>query len=123
MSNFPNNLKYNKDFSWIKVEEDVATIGITQLAASKVEEFVFLILPKKGAIKIGDTYATAEAIKWSGHFSSPIKGEVIEVNDAVFDSPSLINEDAYSNWIAKIKIEEIEELMDHEEAIKHYSKL
>lgn len=121
MSNneLPDNLKYNKDYSWIKIEKDVATIGMIGPGAQKVNEFVFIMLPEKGKkIKKGETYVTLEAVKWSGHLSSPVSGEIVEVNEPLYDEPSEINKDAYKNWIVKIKLsnpEEINELLDSEE--------
>ncbi len=110
---YPEDLKYNKDYSWVKIEGDTATLGIIKPGAEKVKEFVFIMLPEKGKkVKKGEKYASLEAVKWSGQLSSPVTGEVTEVNNPLFDEPSKINEDAYKNWIAKIKIEDKEELDD-----------
>ncbi|MEM4245324.1 MAG: glycine cleavage system protein H, partial [Candidatus Nanoarchaeia archaeon] len=77
----PADLLYNKDYSWVKLRGDVAEVGIIEPAAKKVKEFVFIKLPEKSKIiKQGDTYVSLEAVKWSGHLSSPVSGEVIEVN-------------------------------------------
>jgi glycine cleavage system H protein len=110
-NNFPDNLLYNRDYSWIKIEDETATLGVIKPAADKVKEFVFAKLPKKGEkLSRGDTYATLEALKWSGQLSTPLSGEVVEVNEKVFDQPSLINQDPYGKgWIAKIKLENPEE--------------
>jgi glycine cleavage system H protein len=109
--NLPTNLLYNNDYSWIKIEGDVATLGIIKSACDKIEEFVFVKLPEKGQkIKKGEVYVSLEALKWSGHLSSPFTGEVLEVNDEVFDEPSIINEDPYGKgWIAKVKMEDNKE--------------
>ena len=116
MSDYPEGLLYNKDYSWIKVDGDVATVGVIGPAAKKVKEFVFIQLPEKGkSIKQGETYVSLEAMKWSGHLSSPFTGEIIDVNIDLFDEPSKINENPYKEWIAKIKMsapEEKEKLMD-----------
>ncbi len=105
-SKLPENLLYNKDYSWIEIDGDVATLGITNLASERVSEFVFIDLPKKGAkIKKGDTYVSLEALKWSGHLESPFGGEIVEVHDELFDEPEIINKDPYGDgWIVKIKI-------------------
>ena len=102
----PNNLLYNKDYSWIKIENDIATLGIIKPATDKISEFVFVKLPEKGEnIKAGDTYVSLEAVKWTGHLSSPLSGEIIAVNEEVFDEPSIINEDPYKKgWIVKLKL-------------------
>jgi glycine cleavage system H protein len=114
----PTNLLYNNDYSWVKIEGDVATLGITKTACDKVQEFVFVKLPEKSQqIKKGETYVSLEAIKWSGHLSSPLSGEVVEVNEDIFDEPSMINEDPYGKgWIAKIKMKDISEKDDLIEA-------
>ncbi|HKK54164.1 MAG TPA: glycine cleavage system protein GcvH [Patescibacteria group bacterium] len=116
----PTNLLYNNDYSWVKIEDDVAILGIIKPACDKIEEFVFVKLPEKGQkIKRGEVYASLEAIKWSGHLSSPFTGEIIEVNEDIFDEPSIINEDPYGKgWIAKIKLankEEKDDLVSAEE--------
>jgi glycine cleavage system H protein len=108
MSDFPENLLYNKDYSWARIENDTAVIGVIKPAADKVKEFVFIKLPKKGQfIKQGETFVSLEALKWSGHMGSPAAGEIIEVNDELFDEPAVINRDPYGQgWIAKIKLSE-----------------
>ena len=78
------------------------------------------MLPEVGAeIKIGDTYASLEAIKWSGHLTSPVSGIVVEVNEEVFNDPSLLNKDA-SLFLMKVKYSEIDELMSEDEMKKFY---
>ena len=123
---FPKDLKYNEDYSWIKLNGDIAIVGVLGTSAKKVKEFVFIQLPKKNKkIKKGERYISLEAVKWSGHLSSPFSGEVIEVNEELFDEPSKINENPYQEWIIKIKLDnkkEIEKLMDSEKAIKFYEK-
>ncbi len=125
-NNFPEDLKYNKDYSWIKVQGDTATLGIIGPSAKKVKEFVFIMLPEKGEkIKKGEKYVSLEAVKWTGHLSSPVTGEIIEVNNPLFNEPSEINKDGYENWIVKIKIEdkdELNELLNSEEASKFYNE-
>ncbi len=107
----PKNLLYNKDYSWFKIEDDIVTLGIVKPASDRVEEFVFVKLPDKGQkIKAGDVYVSLEAVKWTGHLSCPLSGEIIEVNEEVFDEPSIINEDPYGKgWIAKLKMKNPEE--------------
>ncbi|MFW5879845.1 MAG: glycine cleavage system protein H [bacterium] len=121
----PNELKYNEDNSWVKVEGDTATVGITEPAAKKVQEFVFIQLPQKEKIKQGEKYVSIEAVKWSGHLTSPVSGEIIEVNDSLFDEPGKINQEPYKNWIMKVKLDdpkEVENLMDAKQAEEFYSK-
>ena len=103
--NLPNDFKYNKDYSWVKVQGEIATIGMIAPAAQKVKEFVFIMLPEKGKkLQKKENYVSLEAVKWSGHLSSPLSGEIIEVNDSLYDEPTKINNDAYKNWIIKLKM-------------------
>ena len=115
-------LKYNKDFSWVLVKGDIATLGIIEPASKKAKEFVFVMLPKVGdKIKKEETYASIEAVKWTGHLSSPLTGEISEVNEEVYDEPSLLNEDPYGNWIVKMRLsnpKELDELLTAKEAEK-----
>ncbi|MGM5488431.1 MAG: glycine cleavage system protein H [Nanobdellota archaeon] len=122
--NLPENLKYNKDNSWVKFDGETATVGVAEPATKKVE-FVFIQLPEKGKITKGDTYVSLEGIKWSGHLASPVTGTVTEVNEQLFDEPSKINEDPYGQWIMKVTLadpNEVEELMDSDQAKKEYGE-
>ena len=109
----PDDLLYTKDNSWVKIEGDIAIIGVTEPAAKQVKEFVFINLPKKGEqILKGSTYVSLESVKWSGHLQSPVSGEIIDVNEALFDEPSKINKDPYGSWIMKVKLSNKDELKD-----------
>jgi len=112
------NLKYDNENSWVEIQGNTAVIGVTKSAAKKVKEFVLIEITEKGReIKKGDTYASVEAVKWSGHFSSPLSGKITEINESLIDEPSKINKDPYSSWIVKIEMsnkEEIKELSDTE---------
>ncbi|MEM4336961.1 MAG: glycine cleavage system protein GcvH [Candidatus Woesearchaeota archaeon] len=124
---FPRGLKYSKDYCWVKLEGDVCTVGIIEPAVKKIKELVFINLPKKGKnIKQGETYTSLEAIKWSGHLTSPVSGKIIEVNESLFQEPSRINKKPYECWIMKVKLKdkkELEELMNSKEAKNFYSSL
>lgn len=124
--NLPDNLKYDKDYSWIKIDGDTALVGITGPAATKAKEFAFIKLPEKGGkIKQGETYVSLEAVKWSGHLSSPVSGEIIEVNDPLFDEPSKINKEPYKSWIMKVRLDDVKEtdnLLTSNEAKKNYDE-
>jgi glycine cleavage system H protein len=125
--NFPTNLKYDKDYNWVLEQDGIAAIGIMELAAKKVKEFVFIGLPKKGAkIKKGDECIGLESVKWTGKMKSPLSGEVIEVNMDAYNEPSIINKNSYKNWLIKIKISnpaELDSLMDSKDAKNHYKVL
>lgn len=100
----PDELLYNKDSSWVKIDGKIATVGIIEPSAKLVKEFLFIKLPEVGRIDQGDHYVSLEALKWSGHLSSPVTGEIIEVNEALFDEPETINEHPYLKWVMKVKI-------------------
>jgi glycine cleavage system H protein len=112
MSN-PTDLHYTKEHEWLKVEGDVATIGITAYAAEKLGDVVFVDLPKIGA---KTTYmkicGEIESTKSVGELYSPVDGEVVEVNSAVTNSPELVNQDAFgAGWLIKVRFESLPELM------------
>jgi glycine cleavage system H protein len=107
----PDDRFYDDQYTWIKMEEKLVSVGIVKPAADLVKEFVFIQLPKKGQkIKKGEVFVSVEAVKWSGHMRSPVTGTIEEVNDKLFDDPSLINKNPYQEWIVKIKVEHPEEL-------------
>ncbi len=113
-------LYYTKNDEWIKVEGDIGTVGITDYAQDKLGDIVYLEDIEKGKkIKAGETLTTIESVKAASDIYAPVSGEVIEVNSEVIKEPSIINKDPYGKgWIAKIKIEnpdELKELMKAEE--------
>lgn len=111
-----NSLKYTADHEWIALEGDVATVGITDYAADKLGDVVFVELPSAGT---GVTAATVvgeiESTKSVGELYAPLDGEVLEANDAVVDDPSLVNSDPFGEgWLVKIKVDAaaVEGLLD-----------
>ncbi len=113
----PDELSYNKDSTWIKTEEidgnTIVTLGIIEPAAKSVEEFLFIKLPEANeTIAKDDIYVSLEAMKWTGHLKTPVSGEIIEVNEEVYDEPETINKDPYNTWICKIKLFNTDELKD-----------
>ncbi len=109
-------LYYSKSDEWVKVENDVAAIGITFYAQDQLGDIVYLEEVKTGIqLKKGDTLTTIESVKAVAEVFSPISGEVIEVNADVINDPSQINQDPYGNgWFVKIKMsqpDETKELM------------
>jgi glycine cleavage system H protein len=100
----PDNLLYNKDSSWIKINQDIATLGIIEPIVKTLKEFLFIKFSDNKIIKAGDVYVSLETLKWSGHITSPLSGEIIEINKKLYDSPNKINQDPYNSWIIKIKL-------------------
>jgi glycine cleavage system H protein len=110
-------LYYSKSDEWIKVENDVGTIGITDYAQDQLGDIVYVEEIKKGKrLNKGDVITTVESVKAVSEVYSPISGEVIEVNQTILDEPSQINKDPFGEgWFAKIKIskpDETKELMN-----------
>ena len=122
--NVPENLKYTNDHEWALVEEDIATVGITEYAAGELGDVVYVELPEVGATATkGDSIGTIEAVKTVADIYSPLSGEIIEVNSALNDNSELINQDPFGKgWIVKLKLSdpsEVSELLNHED----YKKL
>lgn len=110
--NVPAELKYTSDHEWIRIEGDIATIGITDYAQSELGDVVFVELPEiEEEFAQGDVAATIEAVKTVADVLIPISGTITAVNEALDDTSELINQDAYGDgWILKIKIADSSEL-------------
>jgi len=115
----PKNLRYS-EYVWAKADGDKATLGVTDYGLKQIKEVVFIDLPKKGQrLKAGDTFLSLESVKWSGHVASPVSGEVVDVNDSLFDAPDKLNKDPYGAWVCKVclsKPDELKQLMDSKKA-------
>ena len=113
-TNLPENLKYAESHEWVRLEGDIATVGITDHAQAELSDVVFVDLPSVGAIlPVGDPAAVVESVKAASDIYSPITGEVVEVNEELGNDPALVNSDPYgSGWIYKVKISEPSELED-----------
>lgn len=122
--NFPENLKYSKDHEWIKVEGDVAHVGITDFAQSELGEIVFVDVTTEGeSLGKNDVFGSVEAVKTVSDLLMPIAGEVLELNAELEDKPELINEDPYGKgWIIKIAVSDAAEL-DSLLSAEEYKKL
>ena len=117
--NVPNNLKYTKDHEWIRVEGEVAFVGITDFAQSELGEIVFVENEKEGeTIEANEVFGSIEAVKTVSDLCMPVTGEILEVNAALEDAPELVNNDPYGEgWMIKIAVKdaaEIDGLMDAE---------
>lgn len=113
--NVPNDLLYTKTHEWVRLEGDIATIGITDFAQSELGDIVYVDLPTVGrALQSDDTLGSIESVKTVSDVYSPIAGEVVEVNQSLGAQSELINSDPYgSGWIAKIRLsQEAQGLMD-----------
>ncbi|MFQ5850288.1 MAG: glycine cleavage system protein GcvH [Candidatus Binatia bacterium] len=111
---FPDGLKYSKEHEWVLVEDDVATVGITQYAQNELGDIVYVEFPEVGEkISKDDPFGSVESVKAVSDIYAPISGTVIEVNDALPDSPEIINEDPYGDgWMIKVQMTDMDELRD-----------
>lgn len=118
MSNVPADLKYTRDHEWLQLLEDgTVRVGITDHAQSALGDLVFVETPEAGAVlSAGDACAVVESVKAASDIYSPVTGEVVEVNEALAETPEMINQDPYGDgWIMAITPDdpdEIEALMD-----------
>ena len=113
----PASLHYTKEHEWLSIDGDVATVGITEYAAEKLGDIVFVDLPKLGS---STTYmkicGEIESTKSVGELYAPVDGEIVAVNDSVTATPELVNQDPMgAGWLIKIKFTELPALLTHEE--------
>jgi glycine cleavage system H protein len=114
--NYPDNLHYTKDHEWIKVEGDIATIGITDFAQRELGDIVYVEIETVGKeLSAGDVFGTVEAVKTVSDLYLPVAGSITEVNPGLNSSPELVNTDPYGQgWMVKMKLAnpaDIDELM------------
>jgi len=112
--NIPKELKYTESHEWVKVEGDVAVIGVSDFAQSELGDIVFVEMPDVGdEAEKGESCGTIEAVKTVSDINAPVSGEIVEVNEALEDEPTLVNTDCYEEgWIMKIKMSDTSELDD-----------
>ncbi|MDE5662902.1 MAG: glycine cleavage system protein GcvH [Muribaculaceae bacterium] len=116
MSKILDDLRYADSHEWVKLEGDIATVGITDYAQHALGNIVYVDMPEVGdEVVAGEEFGAVESVKAASDLISPVSGEVVEINEALGDSPELVNEDAFCNWIMKVKVSdpaEIEGLLD-----------
>ena len=115
--NFPADLKYTKDHEWVRIEGDVATIGITDFAQGELGDIVFVEIETNGqSFAAHEVFGTVEAVKTVSDLYMPVAGTIIEVNGALADDPAAVNNDPYnSGWMIKVKVDagaDLSQLMD-----------
>lgn len=114
--NVPSNLKYTKDHEWIKVDGDVATVGVTDFAQSQLGDIVFIEIETVGeTLAKEEVFGTIEAVKTVSDMFMPVGGEVLEVNPKISEQPDVVNKDPYGDgWMIKVKLSnpaEVNELL------------
>ncbi len=117
--NFPTNVKYTKEHEWIRLEGDIAVVGITDYAQKQLGDIVYVDITAEGeTLEADEVFGTIEVVKTVSDLFLPVAGEVVEVNEAIEDTPEVVNADPYGEgWLIKIKPAnpvDIEELLDAE---------
>jgi glycine cleavage system H protein len=116
---YPSNLLYSKEHEWLRVDDDIALLGITEYAQQELGEVVFVELPEVGQVfDANDEVGTIESVKAVAELFTPVAGEIVEVNEAVAEDPELLNDDPHGEgWLVKIRFSsaaDLKELMDAE---------
>jgi len=111
---FPEELSYTEEHEWVLVEDEVASIGITDFAQDSLGDIVFVELPEVGTtVEAGKPFGVVESVKAVSDIYSPVTGEVVEVNDELPDTPETVNTSPYEDaWMIKVKLADISELDD-----------
>ena len=116
MSKILDDLRYAESHEWVKVDGDIATVGISDYAQHALGNIVYVDMPEGGdEVSQGEDFGAVESVKAASDLLSPVSGEVVEINEALEDEPELLNQDAYANWIMKVKMSdpsEIDNLLD-----------
>ncbi len=115
--NIPSNLKYSNDHEWVRVEGDIAVIGITDFAQSQLGDIVFVDVTTVGeTLGANEVFGTIEAVKTVSDAYLPVSGEIVEFNEALNDAPDAVNKDPYGEgWMIKVKMSnkgEVDSLLD-----------
>ena len=110
----PEELKYTKTHEWVKEEDGLYVVGLTDFAQDALGDIVFVNLPQVGdAVTAGEAFSDVESVKAVSDVFSPVSGVVAEVNEEILDNPALVNEDCYGAWLVKVSdVTGTEELLD-----------
>jgi glycine cleavage system H protein len=119
----PEELEYTRSHEWVRTEDDTATIGITDYAQEELGDIVYVELPEQGdTFDAGDSFGSIESVKAVSELYTPVGGEVVEVNEALNNSPEKINEDPYGEgWLVKLRVSEEGDLLsasDYEQLLE-----
>lgn len=125
--NIPSNLKYTDDHEWLKVDNNIAYIGVTDHAQNELGDVVFVEVETEGEnLKKGDAFGTIEAVKTVADMFMPVSGKVLEFNEELDENPEIINEDPYEKgWVIKVELSDtsqVENLMTPEQYEAHVSE-
>ena len=113
MSKILDDIRYADSHEWVRLEGDIATVGITDYAQHALGDIVYVDMPEVGdEVTKGEEFGAVESVKAASDLISPVSGEVIEINEALEDEPGLVNQDAFANWIMKVKVSDAEAIND-----------
>ena len=105
MSKVLEGLKYSESHEWVKVEGNIAVIGVSDFAQKEMGDITYVDLPEVGdEVVAGEEFGALESVKAASDLFSPVSGEVVEVNEELADTPEKVNEDAYASWIIKVEM-------------------
>ena len=111
MSKILEGLKYSESHEWVKVEGDIAVVGVSDFAQKEMGDITYVDLPEADdEVNAGEEFGALESVKASSDLISPVSGTVVEVNADLEDAPEKVNEDAYGSWIIKVKMSDPSEL-------------
>ena len=112
--NVPQELKYTKDHEWVRIEGDVATVGVTDFAQGELGDIVYVEVETVGeTLEKEEVFGTVEAVKTVSDLFSPLSGEIIEFNETLEDTPEKVNSDPYgAGWMVKIRISDQDQVSD-----------
>lgn len=120
MAHYPDDLRYDREHAWVRVEGDTGVVGVSDFAQDQLGEVVYVDLPAAGdSVMAGEPFGEIESVKSVSELYSPVTGEVMAVNDALSDAPETVNDDPYGEgWMVKVRMsdpDEAENLMSAEE--------
>ena len=111
MAKVIDGLFYSESHEYVKVEGEFAYVGITDYAQEQLGNIVYVDMPSEGdEVTAGEEFGAVESVKAAGDLVSPVSGEIVEVNEALEDNSELVNQDAFANWIIKVKLSDVSEL-------------
>lgn len=111
MSEIKADYLYSESHEYVKIDGEFAYIGITDFAQDQLGNVTYVELPEVGdEVTAGQEFGSVESVKAASDLNAPVSGEVVEINEALEDEPELINQDAFANWIIKVKISDASEL-------------
>ena len=111
MSKILDGLKYSESHEWVKVEGNIAVVGVSDFAQKEMGDITYVDMPEvDDEVSAGEEFGALESVKASSELYAPVSGKVVEVNAALEDSPELVNEDAYAAWIIKVEMSDASEL-------------